>query len=93
MGRCYKVPQDALRAEEGIAAAKEKLAEAEEGYKDCQDAEMPFLTGVEVLPEEENEEALTACQNAITTTGKAVNEGKQLVGLRLREAKLFEKDT
>merc|ERR1719353_1614070 len=50
-----KGQRDKIKAEENIETAKELAEKCDSCWKACQEAEMPFLMGVEVLPKEENE--------------------------------------
>ena len=46
-----------------------------------QDAELPFLTGFEVLPDEINATALKACNDASSETMKSVNDVRSRVNI------------
>ena len=46
------------------ASIVEKMVAAEEALSACQDAEMPFLKGIEVLPTEESSKAISDCEAA-----------------------------
>jgi len=79
-------------AAEAATKAKELLAAAEEGLKSCQDAEMPFLTGVEVLDTETSGETLKECAEAATVATKAASEAKQYMIKSMASARTMEKE-
>jgi len=87
-----KKVRDVIRSDGFVDEATGKLKKAEEGWTTCQDAEMPFLTGVEVLPGEENAIALKVADDAIATSSTAVNDARTYVKQCLNDAKTFEKE-
>ena len=58
------------------ASIVEKMVAAEEALSACQDAEMPFLKGIEVLPTEESSKAISDCEAAAAQAFAAVNQAK-----------------
>lgn len=87
-----KGQRDKIKAEENIETAKELAEKCDSCWKACQEAEMPFLMGVEVLPKEENEEALKNCKEASTAAAVAANAARSHCRVKLAEAKAYEKD-
>merc|ERR1712087_437402 len=59
-----KVQREVACAPSIIAEAKDKVAKLEACMKACDEAEMPFLKGMEVLPEEESDVALADSEKA-----------------------------
>jgi hypothetical protein len=81
-----------VQSEEATAKAKEHLEKAQAGWKECGEAEMPFLMGVEVLGGEENDKAIEACKTAATTTSAALSSGKNFIRQKLGEARAYAKE-
>merc|ERR1712118_370406 len=55
-------------------------------FEGMEDAEMPFMTGIEDLPAGEHEEAVDACEKAGNALFKAVNEARIFIKAELRKA-------
>jgi DNA repair exonuclease SbcCD ATPase subunit len=87
-----KKERDVIMSDEYIEQAAEKLEKVEASWKSCQDAEMPFLTGVEVLEGEQNDAALKDCAEAITNALAAINDAKSFVQKKLADCKTSEKE-
>jgi chromosome segregation ATPase len=87
-----KAQKDVFKAEEAVEKATEYVEQAEAGIKQYKDAEMPFLTGVEVLEGEESETAFKECNEAITATASAVMAARNWLKSKLVECKGYEKE-
>jgi hypothetical protein len=59
-----KQQEEGLSLQTVCQTATEKVAAAEASMEKCGHAELPFLKGIEILPDEESEEALAACAKA-----------------------------
>ena len=58
-------PTDVIKSKEAVDAARDMLLMVNASWKDCQEAEMPFLIGVEVLELEANTAAIDACKTGL----------------------------
>jgi len=86
-----KQRQSAAMAET-LRAASEKVDKAEASLAKCQEAEMPFLKGIEVLPGEESTKALTECEKAASAAAAAVSQANSWLKSKLAEAKKMVKE-
>ena len=73
-------------------AAKDMLLTVSAAWKDCQEAEMPFLMGVEVLELKENTAALTACKTAAAATVAAIAAARKHIQQKLGESRTYVKE-
>jgi len=87
-----KGQKEIFKSEEAIEVGKELVKKVEGSIEACQKAEMPFLTGVEVLPGDENDKALKECADAIAASSAALDEGKKWLAQKLAESKTYEKE-
>ena len=71
-----KSQKQGISAQQMAASIVEKVVAAEEALSACQDAEMPFLKGIEVLPTEESSKAISDCEAAAAQAFAAVNQAK-----------------
>ena len=71
-----KSQKQGISAQQMAASIVEKVVAAEEALSACQDAEMPFLKGIEVLPTEESSKAISDYEAAAAQTFAAVNQAK-----------------
>jgi len=69
--------------------AQEKLQAVQDGLAKAQDAETPFLMGVEELPIERTSSAVKACETLATSTSTAASIARMFLGTKLVEAKKF----
>jgi len=81
-----------LATNDMLKIAAGKVDVAEEAVVKCQDAELPFLKGMEVLPEEESAKAIKDCEMAATQGEQAVNGARAFLKSKLLEAKKLVKD-
>mmetsp|Transcript_90376 Transcript_90376/g.238383 ORF Transcript_90376/g.238383 Transcript_90376/m.238383 type:complete len:1804 (+) Transcript_90376:3-5414(+) len=77
---------------EMLKSASEKVDKADESLKKCQEAEMPFLKGIEVLPGEESVNAIRECEGAAQKAQSAVNQATTFLKTKLQEAKRLVQD-
>merc|ERR1712232_36070 len=54
----------------------EKVEKVEKALEACQNAEMPYLKGVEVLPQDESEKAIADSEDAIMQAEKVIQEAR-----------------
>merc|ERR1711879_705623 len=71
-----KAQSEVTSAPKIVSEAKEKIDKMEACMNSCQDAEMPFLKGMEVLPKEESDVALADSDKAAKDTSTALNQAK-----------------
>jgi len=81
-----------LSAQKIAAEVGEKVAAVEEAMTACQDAEMPFLKGIEVLPPDESTKALTESQAASAKAEAALNQARAIIRTKQAESKKFPKE-
>eukprot|EP00929_Paragymnodinium_shiwhaense_P000256 TRINITY_DN1004_c0_g1_i5.p1 TRINITY_DN1004_c0_g1~~TRINITY_DN1004_c0_g1_i5.p1 ORF type:complete len:1783 (-),score=889.31 TRINITY_DN1004_c0_g1_i5:290-5638(-) len=79
-------------ATEWAEKAEEHAAKCEASMNKCQDAEMPFLKGMEVLPKEESDEALAESDAASKECTADIGKAKTYLRMRTAELKGFPKD-
>eukprot|EP00927_Polykrikos_kofoidii_P059005 TRINITY_DN5399_c0_g2_i3.p1 TRINITY_DN5399_c0_g2~~TRINITY_DN5399_c0_g2_i3.p1 ORF type:complete len:1960 (+),score=510.81 TRINITY_DN5399_c0_g2_i3:78-5957(+) len=84
--------REGLQAEGFISMAKERVEMVEEGLTKCQSAEMPFLKGIEVLPQEQSDKAIAESEAASLEAASAVNQAKSFVKMKQGEVKRFVQD-
>lgn len=87
-----KPQRDALMAEQAVDDAKEKLEKLAGCWKACQEAEMPFLTGVEVLADDISDKTLKTCAEACQEATSVLTETKSYLGKKIAECKTYEKE-
>jgi hypothetical protein len=84
--------RELLNAKQAFSDAQAKMDKVDEFFSACQAAEMPFLKGIEVLPKEESEKALTDSDAAAGKTQVALNQTKAFVKTRLAESQKLPED-
>merc|ERR1740138_1034876 len=57
-----------------LATATERVEKVEAESEKCQEAELPFLKGVEVLPGDESDKAIKACETCARAADAAVSQ-------------------
>eukprot|EP00929_Paragymnodinium_shiwhaense_P077106 TRINITY_DN3968_c0_g1_i1.p1 TRINITY_DN3968_c0_g1~~TRINITY_DN3968_c0_g1_i1.p1 ORF type:complete len:2055 (-),score=796.97 TRINITY_DN3968_c0_g1_i1:227-6391(-) len=87
-----KGQREGVTAQSGVEAVQEKRKTAEKAIFECQEAEMPFLKGIEVLPKDESDTAIKASEKAAAAAQLAVGAAKTAARVRLAEAGKFVKD-
>eukprot|EP00931_Biecheleriopsis_adriatica_P033416 TRINITY_DN193_c0_g1_i5.p1 TRINITY_DN193_c0_g1~~TRINITY_DN193_c0_g1_i5.p1 ORF type:complete len:2073 (-),score=714.85 TRINITY_DN193_c0_g1_i5:36-6125(-) len=81
-----------INAQNVAKLCTEKITAAEEALAACQDAEMPFLKGIEVLPPDESAKAIGDCESACTKAEAASNQAKALIKGKQVESKKYPKE-
>jgi len=85
--------REGLTVQQIQAQVVELTDDAEQLLAKCQEAEMPFLKGIEVLPEEESKTAIGECEAAAANTEKAVTKAKAVIRRKLSETARMSKET
>merc|ERR1719401_2696033 len=94
-GKLDKINTKLKSQKEGVSVhawveeARGKLEKVDAALSKCQEAEMPFLKGIEVLPKDESDEALAASEKAAQETTSAVTAAKKFISAKLAAAKNF----
>jgi hypothetical protein len=86
-----RIQKEGITLQTGYAAAGEKVEKAEEAFKKCSDAELPFLKGIEVLPKDESDVAVKESEEAAAEATKAVNAAESYIRGKLSEIKRYSK--
>eukprot|EP00930_Biecheleria_cincta_P057710 TRINITY_DN4359_c0_g3_i1.p1 TRINITY_DN4359_c0_g3~~TRINITY_DN4359_c0_g3_i1.p1 ORF type:complete len:1928 (+),score=567.13 TRINITY_DN4359_c0_g3_i1:69-5852(+) len=81
-----------LSAKEMASKVSEKVIAVEDALAACHAAEMPFLKGIEVLPGDESEKAISSCEAAATKAEAALNHAKILIKAKHVEAQKLPKE-
>jgi hypothetical protein len=86
-----RIQKEGITLQTVYAAAGEKVEKAEEAFKKCSDAELPFLKGIEVLPKDESDVAVKESEEAAAEATKAVNAAESYIRGKLSEIKRYSK--
>lgn len=86
-----KKQKDVFTAADVGEIGEEKLKKVEDGVKACQAAEMPYLTGVEVLPDDESDKVLKECNDASEAATTALHDAKTWLSKKTRRSKVHGK--
>jgi len=78
--------------EQMLNVAAEKVDKAEETLSKCQEAEMPFLKGLEILPQEESAKAISESEAAASKAEAMISQAKVFLRTKLGEAKRLSPD-
>jgi len=78
--------REGLSAQRMLSQAHDKIEKAEEALTATTDAEMPFLKGVENLPQDEALTAIRECETAAGKTETAVDLAKTFLKAKLMDA-------
>jgi len=81
--------REILSSQEALTTAREKVNAAEDSMSSCQDAEMPFLKGIEVLPVDESAKAIADSETAAAKTDLAINQARTFVMKHIVDTKRF----
>jgi len=87
-----KTQRDGLMVQDTILQVTEEVGRAEEAYLKCASAEMPFLKGLEVLPQDESSKAISDSEKAAVVTEKAVNHAKLSIRTKMAESKKYAQE-
>eukprot|EP00927_Polykrikos_kofoidii_P059002 TRINITY_DN5399_c0_g1_i1.p1 TRINITY_DN5399_c0_g1~~TRINITY_DN5399_c0_g1_i1.p1 ORF type:complete len:1461 (+),score=416.99 TRINITY_DN5399_c0_g1_i1:147-4385(+) len=83
---------EGLQAAGFISTATEKVDMIEDGLTKCQEAEMPFLKGIEVLPQEQSDTAIAESEAACQEAMSAASQAKSFVRAKQGEVRKFVQD-
>lgn len=84
--------KEAKTTQQMLATAAEKVEKGEESLAKCQEAEMPFLKGLEILPQEESAKAISESEAAAAKSETTINAAKVFLRTKLGEAKRLSQD-
>jgi len=84
-----KSQREGLASQQVVLLAGEKVDKAEESLVKCQEAEMPFLKGIEVLPADESTKAIAECDAASSQAGSAIGQAQTFIKTKLAESKKY----
>eukprot|EP00929_Paragymnodinium_shiwhaense_P077109 TRINITY_DN3968_c0_g2_i1.p1 TRINITY_DN3968_c0_g2~~TRINITY_DN3968_c0_g2_i1.p1 ORF type:complete len:2044 (-),score=893.51 TRINITY_DN3968_c0_g2_i1:341-6472(-) len=87
-----KGQREGVSAQKGLDEVKEKRTAADKAMNECQEAEMPFLKGIEVLPKDESDGAIQACEKSAQAAQAAISSAKALLKVKMSEASRYVKD-
>lgn len=76
-----------LQAQSILKEATEKVVKAEEALMKCSEVEMPFLKGIEILPKQESQPALKACDAAARVAHMAETTASGFIRSKMAEVK------
>jgi len=81
--------KERLQASELIALAVEKVEKAEASVQRTEQAELPFLKGIEVLASKEAQNAIVESEAAAASSQKAITDARTFVVQKIADAKEF----
>mmetsp|Transcript_19919 Transcript_19919/g.49710 ORF Transcript_19919/g.49710 Transcript_19919/m.49710 type:complete len:1953 (-) Transcript_19919:135-5993(-) len=84
--------REGLATVEMLQLASQKVDTVEERFAKCQEAEMPFLKGLEVLPGEESSKAISACESTARKTESALHQARSFLKSKTLEAKRYTQE-
>jgi len=88
-----KTQLEGVAVQQTIKTAGEKVQSVEEALEKTQEAELPFLKGIEVLPQEESNKAIGESEAAATRAGTAAAQAMSFIKQKLAAAKSYSKET
>jgi chromosome segregation ATPase len=88
-----KKQREGLSLQSVYETGHEKVDKAEEAMAKCAEAELPFLKGIEVLPEEESDKAIGECEDAMKEAQSAVGGARNFLSQKMSEIKKYSKET
>jgi len=71
--------KEGIQAAEKVAEATRQVVDAEACLSACQEAEMPFLKGIEILPPDESTTAISECEEASKKADSKILETRSLI--------------
>jgi hypothetical protein len=98
-GAVNKVSAGLRSQREGLAlqsvytTAHEKVDKAEEALAKCADAELPFLKGIEVLPQEESDKAIKESEEVSSESNTLLTAARSYLSSKMAEIKKYSKET
>jgi len=81
--------REGLATQQMLVQASDKVDKVEEALLKCQEAEMPFLKGLEVLPPDESGKAIGESETAAAQADAKTNQAKGYIKSKLAEAKRY----
>jgi len=81
-----------IAVQTSLVSGQEKVLAIEALWKKCQDAEMPFLKGIEVLPKEESDKAIGSSEAASSEAVRLLGQALPFLRTNLANAKKLPKD-
>jgi len=93
IGTTLKTQREGLALQSVYTTAHEKVDKAEEAFGKCADAELPFLKGIEVLPQEESDKALNESETVAAETHKLLQDARNYLSQKAQEIKKYSKAT
>jgi DNA repair exonuclease SbcCD ATPase subunit len=93
IGTSLKTQREGLALQEVYSTAHEKVDKAEEAYAKCGDAELPFLKGIEVLPQEESDKAIKESETVAAEASKLLQDARTYLSQKVQEIKKYSKET
>merc|ERR1719428_592494 len=84
--------REGLSVQDVLSKSKDKVEKVEAAIAATQEAELPFLKGVEVLPPEEAPKAIADCEDAISKAEKVINDARSFVKSKSAESRKYSKD-
>jgi len=78
--------KEGIAMQQMVAMAIERSEQVEAVLQKCGEAEMPFLKGIEVLPQEESTKAISECEAAGGAAEKVVTGAKAFIRQKVAEA-------
>jgi len=93
IGTVLKSQREGLALQSVYSTAHEKVDKAEEAFAKCGDAELPFLKGIEVLPQEESDKAIKESETAAAESQKLLHDAKTYLSQKAQEIRKYSKAT
>jgi len=84
--------KDVKAVKQMIAMAGEKADACDASLTKCQEAEMPFLKGLEILPQEESSKAIADSEAASAKSDQAIAQARTFMKAKIGESKRFAAD-
>jgi len=84
--------RDGVSIAQVVHSAGEKVDTAEKALQRCQDAEMPFLKGIEVLPNEESTKALMDCESSAQSAMQAIVQAQGYLKTKTTESTKYKQE-
>jgi len=88
-----KTQLEGVAVQKTVRDAGEKVQKAEEALEKTQEAEMPFLKGIEVLPAEESAKAISDSETAAAKAEGYATQASSFIKNKLAAAKSYGKET
>merc|ERR1719327_2292732 len=93
VAQTLKSQRELLQLEGLFTTANEKVDKAEESLDKCGEAELSFLKGIEVLPQEESEKAIKESEAASAQSSQLLSQAKGFLSQKLQEVRKYSEKT